>query len=161
MAGLRLVHIVLASLWVGFNVLFGVALEPLLRRLPPRAFLAVTGVMFPITGIVLTLLALLVIGTGLGIVHLSGGHAALLESNSGRAQLLALIASVLAAVNGSALQAPLMSRQKAAAGVLISGPDPVATDQLTALGARMALLAKANLVLVLLATAAMAVQRVL
>ena len=161
---LRLIHIVLGAAWVGMMVMNVAFLMPTLRDAGPAAGPVMAGLQRRKFMVVTPVIALLTIGSGAWLMmRVWGGADGLMASRPGQTYTAGATLAIVAFVIGITVMRPAMMR----AGALAQAMGTVQNDaeratrmaELERLRTRGAVAGRLVTVLLLLATAAMAVAR--
>lgn len=162
---LRLIHIVSGVLWVGGVIFVMVFLMPTIRALGPAGG-AVMQQMAQVRKLPVFMMsvAILTVLSGIGLYWRdSGGFSGpWMDSGSGRVFGLGGLLAILAVVIGMTIVSPSAKRMGALAGAMQAGgsaPNAEQVAEMQAIQARMGRFSLIVAVLLLLATAAMAVAR--
>lgn len=159
---LRIVHVVLGTFWAGTVIFSSLILFPRLRRLGPGIENPVMRSLMAVASPVMAVSSVLVLATGLGLVHLMGAFGSLLTTTWGQAISVGFAATALAIVVGASVLAPAGMRiEKILAGLGGRDPGPEKALALRLLADRVTIFDRINCALVLIATVAMAVARFL
>ena len=163
---LRLIHIVFGVFWVGSVLFTTVVLMPSMRAAGPSGVTVMKELGRRRLPLIMMGSALLTVGAGiwLMIILASGDPAVWMRSGTGRAFSMGGGLAILALVLGMAINAPTARRMSAIGEAVDKRGGPPTADeakQLQQLQSRMATASVLVAVLLLLATAAMAVARYL
>jgi hypothetical protein len=161
---LRLTHILLGAVWVGMMVMNVVFLMPTLRDAGPAAGPVMAGLQRRKFMVVIPVMALLTILSGAWLMmRVWGGVDGLMASRPGQTYATGATLAIVAFIIGITIMRPAMMRAAALAQAMGSVQDgterATRTAEMERLRARGALFGRLVTVLLVLATAAMAVAR--
>ncbi|MEK7767114.1 MAG: hypothetical protein AAB368_12830 [bacterium] len=159
---LRIVHVGLGTFWAGTVFFSSLILFPRLKRLGPGIENPVMRSLMAVASPVMAASSVLVLVTGVALVHLMGAFGSLLTTPWGQAISVGFAATALAIVVGASVLAPAgMRLDRILSGLGGRDPGPEETRTLRALADRVEFFDRINCALVLIATGAMAVARLL